>query len=131
MRAEDKYKAQLEELGIYQPAFDPAIHTLCMMERELRREQKEWSFAKKRAADAQDGGASDKMVLAYIRDAESHYATIMSLRRDILAHRDALGLTPKGLQRLRGKEAPVGDTNGAATVHKAFQALYDKVQSYE
>ena len=33
MTREQTYKQQMQELGIYDPAFDPAIHTLAVMER--------------------------------------------------------------------------------------------------
>lgn len=120
-------------MGIYQAAFDPAIHTLCMMERELRRAQKDWSAAKKETEDARESGASDKLIIAYMKAADSYYSTIMSLRRDILSHRDALGLTPKGLQRLRSKDTPVGDEgrSGAAGATSVLQAIFDKVTAYE
>lgn len=87
MKAEDKYKAQLQELGIWRDAFEPEVHTLCMMERELRRTQKEF---KTLDPDAQRLGKC--------------YELILQLRRDILSHRDALGLTPKSFKRLRGDD---------------------------
>lgn len=87
--AEDKYKAQLEELGIWREAFAPEVHTLCMMERELRRAQKAMK-------DKTEDENADR------------YKVVLQLRRDILAHRDALGLTPKSLKRLAGE---IGDTD--------------------
>lgn len=87
MKAEDKYKAQLEELGIWRDAFEPEVHTLCMMERELRRTQKELA--------AMDAAA---------KKVSKRYELILQLRRDILSHRDALGLTPKSFKRLRGDD---------------------------
>ena len=88
-RKEDIYRKQLESLGIYDPAFDGAIHQLCILERELSRARKQW------AATSPNGAAPSL----------SHplYAVITQLRRDILAHRDALGLTPKALKRLVGE----------------------------
>lgn len=85
MKAEDKYKAQLEELGIWRDAFEPEVHTLCMMERELRRAQK-----------AMKEGDEDENA--------DRYKVVLQLRRDILSHRDALGLTPKSFKRLRGDD---------------------------
>lgn len=48
---------------------------------------------------------------------------ITRLRRDILSHRDALGLTPKGLHRLRrtGAAEPE-DKDGQGTVLKLIQS---------
>lgn len=79
---EKKYIEQLMQLGIYQPAFDPEIHTLAMMEREHQRILKTWK---------ESGSAADSDL----------YPIIVQQRRDILAHRDALGLTPKALRRLK------------------------------
>ncbi len=86
MTREQKYKAELREMGIYREAFDPEIHMLAMMERELQRMVKDW-----KACGSEVG-------------TELHDA-IVRQRRDILSHRDALGLTPKGAYRLTGKNA--------------------------
>lgn len=137
MTAEDKYKNQLIELGVYQPAFDAEIHTLCMMERELRREQKEWREVKNDLDTAQNaaresGNMEGKTLASLLKAVNSHYALILQLRRDILTHRDALGLTPKGLQRLRGKENPMGPTGNAMQAFGGvLEALQAKVSSYD
>ena len=90
------YKQQLQDLGIYDPAFEPAIHVLCIQERELSRAMKAW---KATASRDQAPLITDPL-----------YQEISKLRRDILARQDALGLTPKGLQRLRRQSAPAGET---------------------
>lgn len=82
MTREQKYTEQMRELGIYHEVYDPEIHTLAMMERENQRAVSRW---KKEGADP-----DSKM-----------YAVIEQQRRDILAHRDALGLTPKAMRRLK------------------------------
>lgn len=104
MKAEDKYKAQLQELGIWRDAFEPEVHTLCMMERELRRAQK-----------AMKDGDEDENA--------DRYKVVLQLRRDILTHRDALGLTPKSLKRLLG-DADANDT-GSAEIVMSGAAEYD------
>ena len=113
---EAKYKRQLQDLGIYDPAFDGAIHVLCIQERELSRAMKAW-----KATAAKDEAPSITDPL---------YAEISKLRRDILARQDALGLTPKGLQRLRKNAAP--STSEAApiagTPNKGFAALMDSIR---
>ena len=85
---EQTYTAQLQELGIYDPAFDPEIRTLAQLERRLTRAQKEWS------ATAPPGGKPSFL--------DPHYQVIVQLEDKILAHREALGLTPKALRRLKG-----------------------------
>lgn len=94
MTREQKYIEQLQEMGIYQPAFEPEIRMLAMMERELQRMVKAWKAAGSPITDetVQGSPTSNKMLDA-----------INAMRRDILSHRDALGLTPKGLHRLRPK----------------------------
>lgn len=96
MTKEQQYTWQLTELGVYDPAFDGAIHVLCIQERELSRAMKEWK------ATAPDPKAAPSIT-------DPLYAEISKLRRDILARQDSLGLTPKGLQRLRRQTAPTGE----------------------
>lgn len=99
MTREQKYTEQLQAMGVWQEAFAPEIHTLAMMERELQRMIKVWKAQGSPITDETANGTptSNKM-----------YDAIMGMRRDILAHRDALGLTPKGLHRLRPKAADDG-----------------------
>ena len=87
MTREQKYIEQLQDLGIYNPAFDPEIHTLAIMERDHQRTLKQWK--------SQGSDVTGEI-----------YAVIERQRRDILAHRDSLGLTPRGLRRLRGAFLP-------------------------
>ena len=83
MTREKKYTDQLKELGIYHPAFDPEIKMVADMERELQRISRAWK---------ESGRPVDS----------DEYPAIVQLRRDILTHKDSLGLTPKGLRRLKG-----------------------------
>ena len=89
MTREQKYAERLQALGIYDEAFEPEIHTLAIMERDHQRTMKRW----------RDEGSD---VTSEI------YQVLERQRRDILAHRDALGLTPKAMRRFRaiGAEAP-------------------------
>ena len=96
MSKETQYRSQLQALGVYDPAFDGAIHVLCIQERELSRAMKSWKATAKK----------DEAPLI----TDPLYAEISKLRRDILARQDALGLTPKGLQRLRRQTASQGET---------------------
>ena len=90
MTREQKYAEQLRALGIYHELYDPEIHTLAIMEREHQRTLSEW---KKAGSDTSD----------------DLYAVIVQQRRDILSHRDALGLTPKAMRRFRNQ---VGEDKG-------------------
>lgn len=114
---EQQYRQQLESLGVYDPAFDGAIHVLCIQERELSRAMKAW----KATAPGKDESPSITDPL---------YAEISKLRRDILARQDALGLTPKGLQRLRKNSAPPSSDAApvAGTANKGFADLMDHIR---
>lgn len=116
MAKETVYQQQLKDLGVYDPAFDPAIHVLCIQERELSRAMKAW---KATAAKNDAPMITDPL-----------YAEISKLRRDILARQDALGLTPKGLQRLRKNAATTSSDAApiAGTANQGFAALMNSIQ---
>ena len=100
---EQIYVSQLIALGVWQPAFLPAVKTLADMEREHQRVKKAW---RARGSDV----TSDL------------YAVIVQHRRDIFAHRDALGLTPKGLRRLKAASI-VPESSGTEAVQGASPAV--------
>ena len=110
------YRQQLESLGVYDPAFDPAIHVLCIQERELSRAMKAW---KATVSKDQAPLITDPL-----------YQEISKLRRDILARQDALGLTPKGLQRLRKNATPTSSDAApvTGTANQGFAALMNSIQ---
>ena len=116
MAKEQTYIRQLQDLGVYDPAFDPAIHVLCIQERELSRAMKAW---KKTAERDQAPLITDPL-----------YQEIAKLRRDILARQDALGLTPKGLQRLRKNAAPASSDAApiAGTPNQGFANLMNQIR---
>ena len=117
MSKEQTYKHQLMDLGVYDPAFDGAIHVLCIQERELSRAMKAWKATAPSKNDAPS--ITDPL-----------YAEISKLRRDILARQDALGLTPKGLQRLRKNMVPASPdaTPAAGTANKGFADLMNSIK---
>lgn len=113
---EATYRQQLQDLGVYDPAFDPAIHILCIQERELSRAMKAWKAT----------AAKDRAPLI----TDPLYQEISKLRRDILARQDALGLTPKGLQRLRKNAAPASSDAApiAGTPNQGFANLMNQIR---
>lgn len=94
MTREQRYKQRMQALGIYDEIYDPEITTLCQIERELQMAKKAWSKT------APPGGKPSVL--------DDLYATIQKMRGEALQHRDALGLTPKGMHRLRGIQAADG-----------------------
>lgn len=112
MTREQKYTEQLQQLGIWQPAFAPAVRTLADMERDHQRTWKAWK---------DEGSLIDSPL----------YAAVVQQRRDILQHRDALGLTPRGLRRLKSstivpEDLGPTDTQGGSP---AVSALLDGLRA--
>ena len=83
MTREEKYTEELKRMGIYRPAFDAEIKALAELERDLQRMRKAWIA---------EGGDADSKA----------YPLIAQTRRDILAHRVELGLTPKAFGKIAG-----------------------------
>ena len=115
MTKEQIYRQQMEELGIWEDAFAPEVATLAQMERDLTRAKKAWSET------APPGGKPSVL--------DPHFAIITGLRREILAHREALGLTPKGLRKLRG---PVADgPSEQDLITERLSAIAERVGAYD
>jgi len=112
---EEVYAGQLKALGIYEEAFEPEIKTLAQLERELTRAKKAWS------ATAPKGSKPSLL--------DPHYGIITSLRREILMHRESLGLTPKALRRLRGATAAGPDE--ASLITERLDLIAQRVMSYD
>lgn len=90
---EQIYTQQLKDLGIWEDAFTPMVKELAQIDRRRTRLQKAW------AASAPPGGKPSFL--------DPHYALIVQAERDALAYREAMGLTPKSLRRLRGQPVAV------------------------
>lgn len=112
---EKTYTEQLQALGIYDPAFDPEIKALATLEREWTAAKKAW------AATAPPGGKPSFL--------DPHYAVIQNLRREILTHRETLGLTPKSLRKLRG--APEPPATAQDLIGEKLSAIAQRVGAYE
>lgn len=87
-------------MGVYEEAFDPAIKELCILERELSRARKK---LKAKHKSESTGNVDD---YAYFTD--PLYPVIKQIQASVLAYKDALGLTPKALKKLKGKKEEVG-----------------------
>ena len=116
MTREQKYKEQLEELGLYNPIFDPEIKALSRLEKELQRAQKEWS------ATANPPGSQPSFL-------DPHYAIIQRLNADILRHREALGMTPMAMRKLKGVQTEGPDTRELIT--EKLDLIADSVAVYD
>lgn len=117
MTKEQKYREQMQALGIYEEIFEPELQTLCRIERELTRAQKAWS------ATAMPAGSAPSFT-------DPHYAIIQRLRSEILQHREALGLTPKALKKLTGSgTADAPDLKDQIT--SRLDAIASRVAGYD
>lgn len=103
MGREAMIKADMESVGTYSPIFDKAIKSLAKQERELAKAEKVW----------RDNGG--KMVAELVNKTgatytakDPHYAVVDQLRKDILAQRAQLGLTPKSLKAMKAKIVDTG-----------------------
>lgn len=115
MTKEQVYEQQLKDLGIFEEAFRPEISTLAQLERELTRAKKAWSATVPR-------GDKPSML-------DPLYRVIIGLRQEILAHREALGLTPKALRRLRGATGTALSEQDLIT--QRLDIIAQRVQDYE
>lgn len=106
---EDRYKSQLIALGIYEEAYDPAIHELCVLEREMSRARKQLK-----------GTAPDGEAPSYV---DPLYGVVRQLQTNILAYRDALGLTPKSLKKLKGQ---TGSSVPPATAQSPLEVILSR-----
>ena len=114
---EQKYADVLISLGVYDPAFDPAIHQLCILERELSRVMKDWTSSKPDGAKHADFTSE-------------LYPIILQLRKDIRASRDELGLTPKALKRLKGA-APASPDAPQQGIISRLDEIKRRVEAYD
>lgn len=97
MKAEDKYRAQMERLGTWDEAFLPTVHDMCMLEREIRRVRKAWEETAPWGKPDKNG----KPRREHPSPLDEHYTLLRQLSKELQGYREALGLTPKGLRRLR------------------------------
>lgn len=107
---EQIYRKQMQDLGIYDPAFEPEISTLAQLEREYTRAKKAWSLT------APPGGKPSFL--------DDHFPVIQKLRAEILQHRETLGLTPKALKKVRGVSS-----DDAATQKDLITEKLDRIAS--
>lgn len=123
---EQTYKAQLQALGIYEPAFDPLIKELSQAERQRKRAQDEWS-AKAKARAKAEGRDPTKAKPDF---GDELWGVISDLDRRILAYRESMGLTPKSLRRLKGAAAADPVQNAATGISARLDAIAARVNSY-
>lgn len=96
MTKEEKYTKQLRAQGLWDPVLAPAVHELCILERELPRLRKEWS----RTADPGEKPSFDNPL----------YDKIIKLNAEIRAARSAMIRNAKILKSARdGRDGDQGE----------------------
>lgn len=118
MAREDVYIAQLQELGVWNEAFRPMVKDLAKAERRRTRAEKEW------AATVPKGG----------KPSFTHplYQACVQLDRTVMEYREALGLTPKALRRVRGADAPeVASGDSPDGIAKRLDAILARAEKYD
>ena len=118
MTREQKYIEQMKQLGIYDEIFEPEVHNLCIMERDLQRITKRWKEQGYQTVEQTGRGPATT---------DKNFDAIMTLRRQVLAMKDALGLTPKALARLKGR--PVAEADDQADGKPTELTILDEVRS--
>lgn len=110
---EEKYKEQLMALGVYEPAFDAAIKELCILEREMSRARHNLK--------AKHTNKDTKKVDDYAYFTDDLYPVVKQIQSAVLAYKDALGLTPKALKKLKKKSEEIGRSQ------EASESVYDRI----
>lgn len=113
-KREDIYRQQLKELGLYEEAFEPEIATLAKLERRRTRAEKAWS------ATVPKGEKPSFL--------DPLYQVLVQLEREILSHRETLGLTPKALRKLRGPTA--AGPSEPELITRRLDLIAERVNSY-
>lgn len=112
MTKEDKYREEMIALGTWHTAFAPMVHDLAILERELSRTRAAWKLT------APPGQAPSPL--------DPHYQLIRQQSRDIMALREALGLTPRALRRVKGSGTSEGtnEDHGEGTILSLVRGKY-------
>lgn len=99
MGREAMIRADMEAVGTYNVIFEPTIKQLAKAERELSKAEKTW-----RANGGQMVAELVNKTGGKYTAKDPHYAVVDQLRKDILALRNQLGLTPNSLKRVQAKQ---------------------------
>lgn len=118
---EQVYEKQLRELGIWEEAFKPLVKDLSQAERQRTRAQKEWSDKAK--AEAEEQGRDPAKAKPSFSD--KLWTVICALDDKILAYREALGLTPKALRRLRGQPTAAAGPTAAEEISAKLDRMLE------
>lgn len=114
MTREQLITEKMREAGTYDRIYDEEIHVLAGMERDLKRALSQWKKPKDKGGDGGDFGTA-------------LWPVVQQLRKDVLSHYDSLGLTPKGMKRIRAGSGEVED--GARTASPVLSETLDALRA--
>lgn len=102
MGREAMIRADMEAVGTYNVIFEPTIKQLAKAERELAKAEKTW-----RANGGQMVAELVNKTGGKYTAKDPHYAVVDQMRKDIMALRNQLGLTPNSLKRVQAKQEAI------------------------
>lgn len=118
MAREDKIREAMQAVGTYSEIFESTIHQLGKAERELSRAEKAWKASGgKMVADL-----VSKTGQAYTAK-DPQWAVVEQMRKDVVALRNQLGLTPTGLNKVRN--AKKQNTGGIGRMEQLLAAAHE------
>ena len=120
MGREAMIRADMEAVGTYNEIFEPTIRQLAKAERELSKAEKAW-----RANGGQMVAELVNKTGAKYTAKDPHYAVVDQMRKDIIALRNQLGLTPTSLKRVQAKQEAL-----AAGRKSRLEQLLDAAAAY-
>lgn len=120
MGREAMIRADMEAVGTYNVIFEPTIKQLAKAERELAKAEKTW-----RANGGQMVAELVNKTGGKYTAKDPHFAVVDQMRKDIMALRNQLGLTPNSLKRVQAKQEAM-----AAGRKSRLEELLDAAHDY-
>lgn len=119
MGREAMIRADMESVGTYAPIWDGTIKALAKAERELSRAEKTW----KANGGKQVADLVSKTGMAYTAK-DPYWAVVEQQRKDVLALKTQLGLTPNALARVKAK-TDLDRAAGPSRLQELLDAAHD------
>lgn len=119
MGREAMIRADMEAVGTYNVIFEPTIRQLAKAERELAKAEKNW-----RANGGQMVAELVNKTGGKYTAKDPHFAVVDQMRKDIMALRNQLGLTPNSLKRVQAKQESI-PTGKKSRLEELLESAHD------
>lgn len=119
MGREAMIRADMEAVGTYNAIFEPTIKQLAKAERELSKAEKTW-----RSNGGQMVAELVNKTGATYTAKDPHFAVVDQMRKDVMALRNQLGLTPASLKRVQAKQEAMA-TGKKSRIEELLDAAHD------